>query len=179
MRYIAAFISMLLLAGMLPVAPALGQNASGEKAAESTSLKLPEPLTHDAVRDLVSTISDADARKLLVQVLDGLAAKAPKSAGNVEPSGVAAAVQEGVSGISDSVSEMVVRVPRVATGLAESLRNFMQAHGGWSILAALGVMVVALAAAMGAERLVNAYAATWRNRIDGTREPSSLIEMFA
>ncbi len=174
MRYIAIFAAFLLFAGTWPGVAAFAQTT----ATESASPKLPDPLTHDAVRDLVSTISDADARKLLVQVLDGLAQKAPTSASDVPATGVTAAIQEGVSGVSDSISEMVVRAPRLATGFGEALSNFTQAHGGWSILAALGVMLLALAAAMGAERLVNAYAATWRKRIDSTREPSSLLEMF-
>ena len=45
----------------------------GEKSAE-----LPTPLTHDAIRELVSRLSDAEVRKLLIEQLDRSAAPKAK-----------------------------------------------------------------------------------------------------
>jgi moderate conductance mechanosensitive channel len=168
----------LLLFGGPAYAQKIPADASGA-GSSATTPSLPNPLTTEGVRDLVSTMTDADARKLLVQVLDGLTTKAPDAAPvNVVPPGIASAVQEGITGVTESVSEMVIRTPRLATGLVESVSNFFKAHGDMRILGALGVMLLAIAAAMGAEWLVNKYAATWRGRINSTREPESLVEMF-
>ncbi|HSO48644.1 MAG TPA: hypothetical protein VLQ68_12030, partial [Rhizobiaceae bacterium] len=175
MRIFAALFCVFALL----IAPAAAQTTpkeSGEAAAQG--VKLPDPLTPEAIRNLVSTISDAEARKLLVEVLDGLAKKAPNAQATPPSSGPATIIREVVSGVSDSISEMAMRSPRFITGLVEGGRNFVRVHGWRDILLAFGVMLLALGAAAGAERLVNAYAATWRSRIDGTREPSSLIEMF-
>lgn len=176
MRIFAAFFCVLALL----VAPAAAQTkppATGDTA--SQGVKLPDPLTPEAIRNLVSTISDAEARKLLVDVLDGLAQKAPDAHATApKPSGPATVIREVVSGVSDSISEMAVRSPRFISGLVEGARNFVRVHGWRDILLAFGVMLLSQAAAAGAERLVNAYAATWRTRINSTREPSSLIEMF-
>ena len=60
---------------VLPVLSAVG----AEKA-----VKLPDPLTKEAIRELVSRLSDAEVRELLLAQLDKAAAPADAKAGRVD-----------------------------------------------------------------------------------------------
>ena len=59
----------LLAVGVAAIAvgPADAQKATKSKAAATA---LPEPLTHESIRELVSRLSDEDVRKLLIDQLD-------------------------------------------------------------------------------------------------------------
>ena len=59
--------------------PACAQGKSGKPKAAAT--ELPEPLTHDSIRELVSRLSDEDVRKLLINQLDRSAASSQGKAG--------------------------------------------------------------------------------------------------
>ena len=66
---LAALVCVLAL---LPaVVAAAAQPAGSEKPA---SVKLPEPLTREAIRELVARLSDAEVRELLLAQLDKAAA---------------------------------------------------------------------------------------------------------
>ena len=64
---------------LLAACAALGVAPSGAWAAQSDKAKtaaLPEPLTHESVRELVSRLSDEEVRKLLLDQLDRAAVPA-------------------------------------------------------------------------------------------------------
>ena len=65
------------IAMALAVLPAVSQ-AKAKEAAPKAEPKLPEPLTHDAIRELVSRLSDKEVRTLLIQQLDRAAAPSKK-----------------------------------------------------------------------------------------------------
>ena len=85
-------IGRLIVAGLLALAvagigidPAFAQSKSSKAKPDATAL--PEPLTHDSVRELVSRLSDEDVRKLLIDQLDRSAAPA-KAKGDKGMSGM-------------------------------------------------------------------------------------------
>jgi hypothetical protein len=61
----------LALGGLLALT-CLAQAEAATKAAATP--KLPEPLTHEAIRELVARLSDAEVRQLLIAQLDHAAA---------------------------------------------------------------------------------------------------------
>src|SRR6185295_4452874 len=62
-RAIAAGLLVVAVAG-ISAGPAYAQSKSSK--AKSAATTLPEPLTHDSIRELVSRLSDEDVRKLLI-----------------------------------------------------------------------------------------------------------------
>jgi len=76
MRIVLTIITSIILAGALLFSANAGAatipGMSGGKPAE-TQVKLPEPLTKEAVRQLLSTLSDQQVRDLLLQRLDAVA----------------------------------------------------------------------------------------------------------
>ncbi|HEX5795957.1 MAG TPA: hypothetical protein VFY19_08955, partial [Geminicoccaceae bacterium] len=77
-RFAALIGALLVLVGLLSSAlgsgPADAQEAAGEGAAP---VALPEPLTREALRDLLARLSDAEVRELLLRQLDQEIAAAP------------------------------------------------------------------------------------------------------
>jgi hypothetical protein len=73
---VAAVVGAAALA--IAVLPVVSQ-AKTQEAAPKAVPKLPEPLTRDAIRELVSRLSDGEVRALLIQQLDRAAAPAHKS----------------------------------------------------------------------------------------------------
>jgi small-conductance mechanosensitive channel len=73
-RLSGAVLAALVLAGVLALA---GPAGAEDAPAGSVSPALPEPLTRDAIRELVARLSDAEVRQLLMEHLDRLAAARP------------------------------------------------------------------------------------------------------
>jgi hypothetical protein len=63
----------LAAAALVQPAAALAKGQEG-KAAEAKEQKLPDPLTHEVIRELTSRLTDAEVRQLLIQQLDRAAA---------------------------------------------------------------------------------------------------------
>ena len=62
----------------IALAPSVSYAKTKEAEHKAAPAKLPEPLTHDAIRELVSRLSDSEVRALLIQQLDRAAAPASK-----------------------------------------------------------------------------------------------------
>jgi len=71
-RLIRVLLCLATLAalGGIAAGPILAQSAEAPPAAEAEAAPLPEPLTQEALRDLVARLSDAEARELLLRELD-------------------------------------------------------------------------------------------------------------
>jgi small-conductance mechanosensitive channel len=77
------FFAAVLGAAAMAVVPAAAHAKTQDAAHKAAPPKLPEPLTHDAIRELVSRLSDSEVRALLIQQLDRAAAPAAKSDANL------------------------------------------------------------------------------------------------
>ena len=67
-RMCRAFAACLLAVAVVAAGPSFAQGKPAKPKHEA--MTLPEPLTHDSIRELVSRLSDEDVRKLLVSQLD-------------------------------------------------------------------------------------------------------------
>jgi small-conductance mechanosensitive channel len=85
-RAIAVGLLALVVAAVAPGAAGAQDKATKAKTA-ATAAALPEPLTHDSIRELVSRLSDEEVRKLLIDQLDRSAAPA-KATGDKAMSGM-------------------------------------------------------------------------------------------
>ena len=156
---IAAFLAWTLATvayAQLPVTP---------QAPTETTVQLPDPLTPEAVRDMVSRLSDDQVRSLLLQRLDAVAAASETAQ---EEAGLATFAHHATFGIFESISESVVRLPILWTRQLESFSNFYQNIGGatglWAMFAS---MAMGIAAGLIAERLFLRLTRRWHE--DNTR----------
>ena len=69
-------VALAVMVALMTAVPAAAKNPSGGSAVPA----LPEPLTKESVRELVSRLSDDEVRKLLLDQLDRAAALAPATA---------------------------------------------------------------------------------------------------
>ena len=98
-RAFAAGLLVLASQRSPSVRPARRAHAAKSKAAATA---LPEPLTHDSVRELVSRLSDEEVRKLLIDQLDRSAAPA-KAKGDKAMSGM---VEENAGMVRERLREL-------------------------------------------------------------------------
>src|SRR6185369_10811020 len=104
---------LVLLIGLLALLP-LAALAAGQSGAENkTAPALPEPLTREAVRELVARLSDAEVRELLLAQLDKVAAPATDDE--------AAPVAAGLAGNVDHARGELGAVLRAAPDLPATL----------------------------------------------------------
>jgi small-conductance mechanosensitive channel len=158
-RAIAAGLLVLVVAGV-GADPAHAQGKSGKaKAAAATTL--PEPLTHDSIRELVSRLSDEDVRKLLIDQLDRAAVPA-KGKGDKAMSGM---VDENAGMVRERLGELrdaVFALPATASEVVARLDD----PDGPTVLPLVGALVIAmLLIAWGVERLYHRALRNYRRRL--------------
>ena len=134
---------------------------------------LPERLTPEAVRGLVSTLSDQQVRALLLERLDALAETGEEAEG---PDLVAVFASVG-EGALDTVATAVERVPLVPHEVGSALARFHAPRGWDGLLTLIGGLLLALVIGLGAEQACNWLARGWRRRIL-TEEPETLGAML-
>ena len=79
-----SFVAVLSAAATaIALVPSVSYAKTKEAENKVAPAKLPEPLTHEAIRELVSRLSDSEVRALLIQQLDRAAAPAAKSEANL------------------------------------------------------------------------------------------------
>lgn len=177
-----ARILLFLAPALLAIAMATSAGAQAlvtqtTDAADSNAVTLPDPLTPEAIREMVSRLSDEEVRQMLLQRLDAVA----EQQGQAAASGVSVLqiVTDSAVGVYGAVEDAVLRVPLLGSGLQKGFGNFI-GDVGWTgmfmLLATLaGVLLVALAA----EYLINRATRTWRDQIEQQSEPQSLGETLS
>lgn len=168
----------LILAASAEWSPARAQaglsTVTGSQEPEGTAdVKLPENLTPETIRQLVSTLSDEQVRELLLQRLDAVAASENGSNG-ASDGNVFDYLTETVVGVGISVGEAVVRVPRIYDGLATGLANFEKPRGISGILLLIASIVGAIVGGLVVELLVTRIAGKWRRQIQQMDKPDGL-----
>ena len=182
----APLFAVLLAASLavLPAAPpasaqtAQAPGASGKPRGAGDALEaqaLPEPLTRQAVRDVLSGLSDAQARDLLLRELDRKVAarEAERAAAAAEARPIGALLGDWALALGRSWAAVVRDTPEVSGVAAATLEGFQTRRGDagpWRVPGALTLCLLAgLAAALGVRRLTRASTA----KLDGLR-PASL-----
>ncbi|MEM8649113.1 MAG: mechanosensitive ion channel domain-containing protein [Pseudomonadota bacterium] len=167
----------LLFSSLAQFASAQVPGTGGEETEVTREIELPDPLTPETVRELVSRLSDAEVRELLLKRLDAVAE------GKLNEN---AAAQEGIIdllggwaiGVSTAVYDAVVRVPLIGQGLSTGFGNFYNDRGFSGVLRFFAILAGAIVAGLATEFLISRFTTGWRNRIQQADEAHSLGEML-
>lgn len=126
---------------------------SADPATPTAQPNLPEPLTRDAVHEMVARMSDDQVRALLLERLDAVAAD--------QPAGLLEEEQLLVTRIGITWNNMVAqwadairKLPTLVSGQVEAFSNFGQTYGAGGLLKLFGYMAIVLAIGYAAERVV-------------------------
>ena len=172
-------ISIMLWLGLL-FAPALAQTPDAGASGESTSAgtELPDPLTPDAARALVSGLSDEEVRALLLERLDLVAREQEAQTKAGDQVGFFGFLSQSIVGIGNNFVLAVQRLPVLFAGVQTGVSNFLNGRGLGGALQFLGLILAAVLAGLAAEWLANRAAEKWRPKTSGSR-PGTLTETLS
>ncbi len=176
-RFFLFFVPLILVLAVIshPVAAQTGLTAvTGSQETEKVEdIKLPENLTPETIRQLVSRLSDEQVRELLLQRLDAVAAS--ETAQDAEsPGNVFNYLAQTIASVGVSVGEAVIRVPRIYDGLATGVANFVKPRGAMGVFLLIAGVVGAVAGALVVELAVTRIAGKWRRQIQQKEAPEGL-----
>lgn len=158
-----------LVAGAATAQLPLGTGSASEESAEPI---VPEELTPEIVREMVSQLSDEDVRTLLIQRLDAVAQA--NAEGAAERQSFTAFVSSSAFGVLDSVTGATVRVPVMAGGVFEGFSNYAVERGWAGVGQFIGFLAATIACGWIGALAVGRVAGKWRASIRETTAPVSL-----
>ena len=179
---IAVAANILLVAALLTVqVPAAGAQAlsvikEATKKSDDNSTEtvtLPENLTPDMVRELVSKLDDQQVRELLLQRLDAVAA-ADAAKNKVPEQSEVTLILDSFTRLGSSLVASVLRMPRSTADLGKAVANFHEARGFSGIFKLLMIVIGAVAAGLVAEFFVDRFASRWREQFRQVKAPENL-----
>lgn len=159
-----AKLSGVLIALMLIVAPVAGSAqmmlatgaGGGDETAAPFLLDSPE-----AVREVVSQLSDAEVRKLLLERLDAVAAESAAKETSAE-GGFMDFGRRATVGVFDSVVDAISRAPLIWDNQVTSFSNFHEKLGTKGIVFMLTVMALAIIVGLTAELIFRRLTRKWQ-----------------
>lgn len=151
------FFSLVLLPGAGTLA--LAQESSADQTAAELSL-VDNPA---AVRELVSRLSDSEARELLLQQLDAVAAR-QAVAETAETPGLFSLI---TTSIPSSIQLAVAAFPNMVSEQRAIFREFSVSLGPDGVPRLLGVFMLTILVGVLVEYLVRRLTGRWRSSIDG------------
>ncbi|MEM7209171.1 MAG: mechanosensitive ion channel domain-containing protein [Pseudomonadota bacterium] len=167
------FISVLgtlpLFASASDVGLVAQSSSAGDPEINDDDLTSPE-----VVREMVSRLSDAQVRTILLDRLDAVAQqKQIEDARSINPVDV---IKLSALGVFDSLRVAILRLPVLFEGQARSFRNFFNSRGGSGVLQFFSLIVVAILTGLLVEWVIGLCAKRWRNQIANVSEPKNLNE---
>ena len=162
MRFAAVQSAMALFLALLPLHPSAQPAALLQAAGGGDAPAAPATLSREAVRDLVSRLSDQEVRELLLQRLDATAADrtGPTAGGN--PWEFAA---ELAAGVSANVGKAVAGLPGTLDALGRAFGTFHGTRNASGIAEFLLLTALAFLSGLAAAWLIERPAGRWRERI--------------
>ena len=158
------FIFMLMSLWIPPQASAqLVPSTSATATNQPATPSLPDPLTPESVRQLVSTLSDSQVRELLLERLDAVAKEKAEGAGS-DQSGMAVMINA-FADVGKSLSAAVVSLPNVGSGVAKAFRTFIGDRGVVGLLKFLAIVVISIGLGFIANWIVDLLTRPLRERI--------------
>lgn len=168
----------LVAVAMACMAQAQGLPSTSSPAAAEAATDLPDPLTPEAVEAMVARMSDDDVRSMLLDHLDALAGSGEAAAPDTLTNDLVQ-IWEAFSG---SLIGAVQRLPILVSGQGEAIGTFFETYSVGGALWMGLLIVIVLALAYGAERLVYTLFKRWREN-DGVDQDgdgdSSLLETIS
>ncbi len=138
-----------------------------------TETTLPEPLTSESINALVSRLSDAQVRSLLLTQL-GQTAEQNARESTDQPSWLTM-MRSVATGIASNIATSVERLPDLAGGIRQGTLNWLNDRTISEILLLFGKFALLVLIALAAETLARMAAHRWRSEIE-TRRARSLWE---
>jgi hypothetical protein len=158
--FLLSIIFWLILSVTPPLAQTLDAGATGESPSAST--ELPDPLTEDAARALVSKLSDEEVRALLLERLDLVAKEQQAKAKSDDQMGIVGFLSQSIIGIGNNFFVAVQRLPDLFGGVRRGVDTFLAGRGLGGALQFVGLIIAAILAGLAAEWLVNRVGDKWR-----------------
>ena len=135
-----------------PLGSEAGQDADGAVEAPA----LPDPLTREIVREVLSGLSDAEARELLLRELDRQVAEREAALAETEERPLGAMLAQWVVLLGRGWAEAIRATPTIPAALVQTWDGFQAERGEagpWRIPGALALcLLIGLAAALGTRR---------------------------
>ena len=171
----AAFVLLVISATIQPAYAQMGLTTTtgSEVTEEVAPVKLPDPLTPEAVRNLVSTLSDEQVRELLLQRLDAVAGASKETEGQ-EARNTLDYLGSIIAGVGLSTVDAVFKLPHIFDGLKIGAANFSQSRGGSGVLLWLATMAAAVMGGLAVEWIVSRIANKWRRQFREVETPDGL-----
>lgn len=159
-------LAALVAAAMLLGSPAQAQMGlpTGTGASAQSGPELPDVLTREGARELLSTLSDSEVRQLLLDRLDAVAEAqeaAPDAGGGLAQLGRMATV-----GVAQSVADAVIKLPALGAVLARAWQGFLDRIGAGGLAFMLTVISLAVTGALIVEVAFRRMVRAWVEDID-------------
>jgi moderate conductance mechanosensitive channel len=159
------------LACVLLVLP-MGAAAASKSGGAKKGVELPEPLTKDAIRELVSRLSDEEVRDLLLAQLDKAAAPAASQPTGTMAGGIAGEMDRSRAGFA----AMLQAAPVVPAELGAAVGRYSEGRSSHQLLIVAALFAILLALGRVAEWLVARLLADVRKRLE-SHAASSGVEV--
>ena len=164
-------VCALLMPFALQPAPAEAQISLGGISSEPDSVTLPDPLTPDAIRALVATMSDDQVRGMLLERLDAVAL-AEAEGGNDQ------SLSEGLghlwAAFTSSTIKSVAKLPILFSRQSDAFAQLGKFYGAKGLAILFGLLALSVVAGLIAERLTGLLTRRW-NDPRPTDDNSSLM----
>ena len=174
-----SLFSMIFVCAFAQLKPAYAQLASSEPQETSSvsEIKLPDPLTPEAIRELVSRLSDTEVRELLLQQLD-VVSKETEAANASDGEGILNLFGGWTLGVYEGIVDVIARAPLIGMRLYKGISNFYEERGWSGVFRFFGALLGALLTGMAAEFVMSRLTTKWRRQIQNAEAPGSLNEML-
>ncbi|MEM7525737.1 MAG: mechanosensitive ion channel family protein, partial [Pseudomonadota bacterium] len=169
-RLLAAIFMMVAV-----IAPASAQVMISTGDDSAAAVALPDPLTPEAVREVVSQLSDADVRRLLLERLDAVAEAEAQDEADAS-GGLADFADKATFGVLHSISDAVGKTPLLLQYQVKSFNNFFDRLGTQGIVFLLIVFGAALSVGLAVERLFLYLTRRWHKTAPPARRERTLRE---
>lgn len=168
MRIFLLLSVLVFFAGTLNAQVAL----STSSAETESSIEIPEDLTPETVRDLVSRLSDAEVRDLLLQRLDAVAEANAETAD--ASSGLGDLPRIATVGVIGSVANAISLIPKIGANISTAFSTFWERLGPSGVTFMFGVMAIAITCGLIIEALFRRIIKGWVNSSDVVSEDRTL-----
>ncbi len=153
--FIQRMIGLLVVLYILSPTAALAQGLIGDSGGGGTTAAttLPDPLTADAARDMVSRLSDQEVRGLLLERLDAVAASA-EAADNTP---VWTVLGQTVEDTGTGIQRAIFGLPNLMTGVSAGFENFFSPRGWPGVGRLIGLTILGMLIGFVVEKVINYF----------------------
>ncbi|MCF6329858.1 MAG: hypothetical protein L3J02_08675, partial [Henriciella sp.] len=158
-RFFAVFALLLFVSALN--SPAQAQiSLGGSSPSAPEKVTLPDPLTPEAVQEMVARMSDDQVRGMLLDRLDAVA-EAEMAAAEA-PISLGTRITTLWTAFYTPLIGAVTALPVMFSKQSEAISNFVTTFGGTGVLTMLGITALALAAGFAAEYALGYFTRRWQ-----------------